>query len=60
MTESDIRIGNTDDAINLIDELLKDIDMVLSPMPSFLRLPYKEKLEARLKALKDALKRGII
>ena len=54
MTESDIHIGNTDDAINLIDELLKDTDLILYPVP------YREKLEAGMEALKDAIEKGMI
>jgi len=54
MNKSDIHIGHSGDAINLIKELLEDKDLILYPVP------YREKLESALEALKDAIERRIV
>jgi hypothetical protein len=54
MSETDIRIGHSGDAINLIDELLSEENQKLAVRD------YCKKLEEGLKALKDAIERGIV
>jgi len=58
MNESwqDIRIGHSGDAINLIDELLSDSE----ENQKITIREYCKKLEDGLKALKDAIQRGIV
>ena len=51
MSDNDIRIGHSGDAMNLINELLERMDT---------REITLEEIKAGLEALKDALGRGII
>jgi hypothetical protein len=55
MNDIDYRIGNSGDAIKLIDELLESAEEL-----GFVSLSVSEAIFKSLRVLKDALERGII